>query len=138
MSKSHNYINIAFFHLTEGIIHLVNLQKVFKKSNLLNPDTHTFMCISEDKKCYFFGKPAYVLSGWLQKSFLGYQRALKVKIVPLLFILLFKILIAGDTKCYFKIRTWENGGIFASTKTTVNRDSNSAIKHHLLALKWFG
>lgn len=64
MSKSHNYINLGVFHLTEGVIHLVNLQKVFKKSNLLNPDTHTFMCISEDKKCYFFWK-ACIRTKWM-------------------------------------------------------------------------
>ena len=32
--------------------------------NFLSPDTHTYVCVSGDKKCYFLGNFAYVLNIW--------------------------------------------------------------------------
>ena len=30
--------------------------KFFEKPTFLTPDTHTYVCVSGRKKCYFFGK----------------------------------------------------------------------------------
>ena len=34
-----------------GIIHLLRLQNFPKKEHFLPPDTNTFVCVSEGKKC---------------------------------------------------------------------------------------
>ena len=35
---------------------LIYSQNFPKNQHFLPPDTHTYMCVSEGKKCYFFGK----------------------------------------------------------------------------------
>ena len=39
-----------------GIIHVVRTQNFPKSWHFLPPDTHTYICVSGGKKCYFFGK----------------------------------------------------------------------------------
>ena len=42
--------------LVIGIIYLVHTQNFTKNLTFLPPDTHTYLCISGDKKCYFLRK----------------------------------------------------------------------------------
>ena len=39
-----------------GVNHLASTQNFPKNLHLLSSDTHTYVCVSEGKKCRFFGK----------------------------------------------------------------------------------
>ena len=61
-----------------GIIHLIRTQNFPKNQHFLPPDTHTYVCESGGKKCYFFEKFC-VRTKWMTPFLTGLRNCYKEK-----------------------------------------------------------